>query len=108
MEPAARLLVTVIARRAPPPEWRTAFMKRARLSHTYVQILAPLINPNGYTDTATRLLDAAERLFGKHGYDSVGMRLANTFAGSGKPRVPKPSQFEIFVEGRKAPADTPA
>lgn len=34
-------------------------------------------------------------------YDSVGMRLANTFAGSGKPRKPKPSQFEIFVEGRK-------
>jgi SAM-dependent methyltransferase len=34
-------------------------------------------------------------------YDSVGMRLANTFSGSGKPRKPKPSQFEIFVEGRK-------
>ncbi|HZK16129.1 MAG TPA: class I SAM-dependent methyltransferase [Solirubrobacterales bacterium] len=34
-------------------------------------------------------------------YDSVGMRLANTFAGSGKPRKPKPNQFEIFVEGRK-------
>jgi SAM-dependent methyltransferase len=34
-------------------------------------------------------------------YTSVGMRLANTFAGSGKPRKPKPSQFEIFVEGRK-------
>lgn len=34
-------------------------------------------------------------------YDSVGMRLARTFAGSGKPRKPKPSQFEIFVEGRK-------
>jgi SAM-dependent methyltransferase len=34
-------------------------------------------------------------------YDSVGMRLANTYAGSGKPRKPKPSQFEIFVEGRK-------
>jgi AcrR family transcriptional regulator len=33
-----------------------------------------LINSNGYTDTAKRLLDAAERLFGKHGYDSVGMR----------------------------------
>lgn len=33
-------------------------------------------------------------------YASVGMRLANTFAGSGKPRKPKPSQFEIFVEGR--------
>lgn len=34
-------------------------------------------------------------------YDSVGMRLANTFAGSGKPRKPKPNQFEIFVEGRR-------
>jgi len=33
-------------------------------------------------------------------YDSVGMRLANTFAGSGKARKPKPNQFEIFVEGR--------
>jgi SAM-dependent methyltransferase len=36
-------------------------------------------------------------------YGSVGMRLANTFAGSGKARKPKPSQFEIFVEGRKQP-----
>jgi SAM-dependent methyltransferase len=35
-------------------------------------------------------------------YDSVGMRLANTFSGSGKPRKPKPNQFEIFAEGRKA------
>lgn len=35
-------------------------------------------------------------------YESVGMRLANTFSGSGKPRRPKPNQFEIFVEGRKA------
>jgi SAM-dependent methyltransferase len=34
-------------------------------------------------------------------YEAVGMRLANTFAGSGKPRRPKPSQFEIFVEGSK-------
>ncbi len=34
-------------------------------------------------------------------YASVGMRLTNTFAGSGKARKPKPSQFEIFVEGRK-------
>lgn len=33
-------------------------------------------------------------------YESVGMRLANTFAGSGKARKPKSSQFEIFVEGR--------
>jgi SAM-dependent methyltransferase len=35
-------------------------------------------------------------------YEQVGMRLANSFAGSGKPRVPKPNQYEIFVEGRKA------
>jgi SAM-dependent methyltransferase len=34
-------------------------------------------------------------------YASVGMRLANTFAGSGKARKPKPNQFEIFVEGRR-------
>lgn len=34
-------------------------------------------------------------------YTSVGMRLANTFSGSGKPRKPKPNQFEIFIEGRK-------
>jgi SAM-dependent methyltransferase len=34
-------------------------------------------------------------------YESVGMRLANTYAGSGKARKPKPSQFEIFIEGRK-------
>ena len=34
-------------------------------------------------------------------YESVGMRLANTFSGGGKPRVPKPNQYEIFVEGRK-------
>jgi len=33
-------------------------------------------------------------------YESVGMRLANTFSGSGKPRKPKDSQYEIFVEGR--------
>ncbi len=41
-------------------------------------------------------------------YASVGMRLANTFAGSGKARKPKPSQFEIFVEGRKGPPDAAA
>lgn len=34
-------------------------------------------------------------------YESVGMRLANTFSGSGKPRVPKENQYEVFVEGRK-------
>jgi SAM-dependent methyltransferase len=34
-------------------------------------------------------------------YDSVGMRLANVFRGSGKARMPRDNQFEIFVEGRK-------
>lgn len=35
-------------------------------------------------------------------YESVGMSLANVFRGNGKPRPPKDTQFEIFVEGRKA------
>ncbi len=35
-------------------------------------------------------------------YSSVGMTLANVFRGTGKPRPPKDSQFELFVEGRKA------
>jgi SAM-dependent methyltransferase len=35
-------------------------------------------------------------------YESVGMSLANVFRGSGKPRPPKDSQFEVFVAGRKA------
>lgn len=35
-------------------------------------------------------------------YDSVGMKLANVFRGNGKPRPPKDTQFEVFVEGRKA------
>ena len=35
-------------------------------------------------------------------YESVGMTLANVFRGNGKPRPPKDTQFEIFVEGRKA------
>jgi SAM-dependent methyltransferase len=34
-------------------------------------------------------------------YASAGMRLANVFRGSGKPRMPKDDQYEIFVEGRK-------
>lgn len=34
-------------------------------------------------------------------YQSVGMSLANVFRGSGKPRPPKDSQFEVFVAGRK-------
>lgn len=35
-------------------------------------------------------------------YGSVGMSLANVFRGSGKPRPPKDSQFEVFFAGRKA------
>jgi SAM-dependent methyltransferase len=35
-------------------------------------------------------------------YESVGMSLANVFRGSGKPRPPKDSQFEVFIAGRKA------
>jgi SAM-dependent methyltransferase len=35
-------------------------------------------------------------------YESVGMSFANVFRGSGKPRPPKDSQFEVFVAGRKA------
>lgn len=35
-------------------------------------------------------------------FESVGMTLANVFRGNGKPRPPKDTQFEIFVEGRKA------
>jgi len=34
-------------------------------------------------------------------YESVGMRLANVYRGSGKPRKPRDNQFEIFPEGRK-------
>jgi SAM-dependent methyltransferase len=34
-------------------------------------------------------------------YGSFGMRLANVFNGSGKPRTPRDNQFEVFVEGRK-------
>lgn len=35
-------------------------------------------------------------------YESVGMVLANVYRGSGKPRMPRDNQFEIFAEGRKA------
>jgi SAM-dependent methyltransferase len=35
-------------------------------------------------------------------YDSVGMRLVNVFRGSGKARMPRDNQYEIFAEGRKA------
>jgi SAM-dependent methyltransferase len=34
-------------------------------------------------------------------YESVGMKLANVYRGSGKPRKPRDNQYEIFVEGRK-------
>jgi SAM-dependent methyltransferase len=34
-------------------------------------------------------------------YEAVGMSFANVFRGNGKPRPPKDTQFEVFVEGRK-------
>jgi SAM-dependent methyltransferase len=34
-------------------------------------------------------------------YASVGMELLTVYHGSGRPREPKPGQFEIFVEARK-------
>jgi SAM-dependent methyltransferase len=34
-------------------------------------------------------------------YESVGMELLAVYHGSGRPKEPKPSQFEIFVEARK-------
>jgi SAM-dependent methyltransferase len=34
-------------------------------------------------------------------YASVGMEFAGTFRGTGKPRPPKDSQFEVFFAGRK-------
>lgn len=34
-------------------------------------------------------------------YSSVGMELVAVYHGSGRPKEPKPSQFEIFVEARK-------
>jgi SAM-dependent methyltransferase len=35
-------------------------------------------------------------------YASVGMELLTVYHGSGRPRAPKPGQFEVFVEARKA------
>jgi SAM-dependent methyltransferase len=35
-------------------------------------------------------------------YASVGMELLRVYNGSGRPKEPKASQFEIFVEARKA------
>lgn len=35
-------------------------------------------------------------------YASVGMELLTVYHGSGRPREPKPGQFEVFVEARKA------
>jgi SAM-dependent methyltransferase len=34
-------------------------------------------------------------------YASVGMELLAVYHGSGRPREPKPGQFEVFVEARK-------
>jgi SAM-dependent methyltransferase len=36
-------------------------------------------------------------------YDSVGMELLRVYNGSGRPKEPKASQFEVFVEARKSP-----
>jgi SAM-dependent methyltransferase len=38
----------------------------------------------------------------RHIYASVGMELVTVYHGSGRPRDPTVSQFEIFVEARKA------
>jgi SAM-dependent methyltransferase len=35
-------------------------------------------------------------------YASVGMELLTVYHGSGRPREPKPGQFEVFVESRKS------
>ena len=35
-------------------------------------------------------------------YESVGMAFGAVFHGNGRPRDPKPSQFEIFVEAHKS------
>lgn len=35
-------------------------------------------------------------------YESVGMTLANVYRGSGKARMPRDNQYEIFVEGRRS------
>jgi SAM-dependent methyltransferase len=37
-------------------------------------------------------------------YFSVGMELLRVYHGSGRPKEPKPNQFEIFVEARKLPS----
>jgi SAM-dependent methyltransferase len=34
-------------------------------------------------------------------YASVGMELTGVYHGSGRPKEPKPGQFEVFVEARK-------
>jgi SAM-dependent methyltransferase len=36
-------------------------------------------------------------------YASVGMELLRVYNGSGRPKEPKASQFEVFVEARKSP-----
>jgi SAM-dependent methyltransferase len=45
-----------------------------------------------------RLYDVGEL---RQMYSSVGMELIAVYHGTGRPKEPKPSQFEIFVEARK-------
>jgi SAM-dependent methyltransferase len=49
-------------------------------------------------------IEFSQRLYGvdelREIYDSVGMELLTTYHGSGRPKEPKSSQFEIFVEAR--------
>jgi SAM-dependent methyltransferase len=51
-------------------------------------------------------IESSQRLYGidelREIYASVGMELLTVYHGSGRPREPKASQFEIFVEARKA------
>jgi SAM-dependent methyltransferase len=50
-------------------------------------------------------IEFSQRLYGvdelRNLYASVGMELLTVYHGSGRPKEPKPSQFEIFVEARK-------
>jgi AcrR family transcriptional regulator len=48
--------------------------KRIVVIHSYVCLTAAVKTRQTQADTAARLLDAAERLFGELGYDGVGMR----------------------------------
>jgi SAM-dependent methyltransferase len=51
-------------------------------------------------------IEFSQRLYGvdelRELYAAVGMELLTVYHGSGRPKEPKASQFEIFVEARKA------